>query len=308
MISIVTTMYYSSPYLKDFYLRVKDTVEKLTNDYEIIFVNDGSPDKSLDIALELQNNDNKIKVIDLSRNFGHHRAIMVGLEHTVGDYVFLIDCDLEERPEYLLQFWTELNRANNLDVVYGVQNNRKGGYFERLSGNIAYKIFNILSETKINENLCTIRLMTRRYVKALLMHPEYELNLGYIFQFTGFNQTPISIEKYSKGKTTYTLTKKVKLFVDAITSFSSFPLKLIFYFGFIISLIASMNLIYTLFRKIMFGEAVEPGWTSLILSIWFLCGIIIMFMGIVGLYISKIYNEVKRRPLGIIRKVYEKTA
>jgi putative glycosyltransferase len=307
MISIVTTMYYSSPYLNEFYLRLKNTVEKITNDYEIIFVNDGSLDKSLDSALELQNSDNKIKIIDLSKNFGHHRAIMIGLEHTVGDYVFLIDCDLEERPEYLLQFWEEINRSKDIDVVYGAQNIRKGRYFERLTGDIFYKIFNLLSETKINRNLCTIRLMTKRYVQALLLHPEYDLFLAGLFEITGFNQKSIVIEKHSKGKTTYTLNKKVKLFVDAVTSFSAFPLRLIFYIGFIICLITSMNVIHILYNKIVYGAAIEPGWTSLILSIWFLCGIIIMFMGVIGIYLSKIYIEVKRRPLGIIKKVYEKT-
>jgi putative glycosyltransferase len=308
MISIVTTMYYSSPYLKNFYLRVKNTVEKITNDYEIVFVNDGSLDESLDIVLELQNKDDKIKIIDLSRNFGHHRAIMIGLEHTVGDYVFLIDCDLEEKPECLLQFWREISSSNDIDVVYGVQNKRKGRFFEKISGDIFYKIFNLLSETKLNKNLCTIRLMTRRYVQALLLHPEYDLYLAGLFKITGFNQKSIVIEKSSRGKTTYTFNKKVKLFLDAITSFSAFPLKLIFYIGFLISLITSLYIIYTIYHKIVYGAAVEPGWTSLILSIWFLCGIIIMFMGVVGIYLSKIYVEVKRRPLGIIKKVYEKTA
>jgi putative glycosyltransferase len=307
MISIVTTMYYSAPYLKDFYLRVKSTVEKITNVYEIIFVNDGSLDKSLDIALELQNSDNNLKIIDLSRNFGHHRAIMIGLEHTVGDYVFLIDCDLEERPEDLLLFWNELNRSDDLDVVYGIQNERKGKFFERLTGDVFYKIFNLLSETKIDKNLCTVRLMTRKYVQALLLHPEYDLYLAGLFKITGFNQKSILIEKYDKGKTTYTLNKKVKLVVDAITSFSAFPLRLIFFTGFIISLMTSMNVIYTLFNKLVYGAAIEPGWTSLILSIWLLCGIIIMFMGVIGIYLSKIYIEVKRRPSGIIKKVYDKT-
>jgi putative glycosyltransferase len=307
MISIVTTMYYSSIYLKDFYLRVKNTVEEITNDYEVIFVNDGSLDQSLEIVLELQKSDNKIKIIDLSRNFGHHRAIMIGLEHAVGDYVFLIDCDLEEKPEYLLHFWEELNRSNYTDVVYGVQNKRKGRFFERISGDMFYNVFNLLSETKIDNNLCTIRLMTRRYVRALLLHPEYDLFLAGLFNITGFNQKPIVIEKFSKGKTTYTLNKKIKMFVDAVTSFSAFPLRLIFYIGFIISLVTSVTVLQTLYNKLVYGAAIEPGWTSLILSIWFLCGIIIMFMGVIGMYLSKIYIEVKRRPLGIIKKIYGKT-
>ncbi len=304
MISIVTTMYYSSPFLRDFYFRIKDTVEKITNDYEIIFVNDGSMDKSLDIVLELQSSNNKIKIIDLSRNFGHHKAIMIGLEHAIGDYVFLIDCDLEERPEYLLQFWREINESNNIDVIYGVQSKRKGKYFEKLTGYIFYKIYNILSGTKIDTNLCTIRLMTKRYVKALLLHSEYNLFLAGLFEITGFNQTSFVIEKSSNGKTTYTLNKRIKLFVDAVTSFSALPLELVFYIGLMISLITSMSIIYLLFKRIVYGTTIQSGWTSLIISIWFLCGMIIMFLGLIGIYILKIYLEVKKRPLGIIKNIY----
>lgn len=304
MISIVTTMYYSSLYLKDFYFRIKDTVERITNDYEIIFVNDGSPDKSLDIVLELQSSNNKIKIIDLSRNFGHHRAIMIGLKHSIGNYVFLIDCDLEERPEYLLQFWKEINESNDIDVIYGVQSKRKGKYFEKLTGYIFYKIYNILSGTKIHPNLCTIRLMTKRYVKALLLHSEYNLFLASLFEITGFNQASIVIEKNSNGKTTYTFKKKIKLFVDAVTSFSALPLELVFYIGFIISSITLTSIIYLLFKRIVYGTTIQPGWTSLIISIWFLCGMIIMFLGLIGIYILKIYLEVKKRPVGIIKNIY----
>ena len=304
MISIVTTMYYSSLYLRDFYFRIKDTVEKITNDYEIIFVNDGSPDKSLDVVLELQSSNNKIKIIDLSRNFGHHKAIMIGLEHAIGDYVFLIDCDLEERPEYLLQFWREINESKDIDVIYGIQSKRKGKYFEKFTGYVFYKLFNILSGTKIHKNLCTIRLMTERYVKALLLHPEYNLYLAGLFEITGFNQTSIVIVKNSNSKTTYTLNKKIKLFVDAVTSFSALPLELIFYVGFFISLITSINIIYILFKRILYGTTIQSGWTSLIISIWFLGGMMIMFLGLIGIYILKIYLEVKKRPLGIIKNIY----
>jgi putative glycosyltransferase len=304
MISIVTTMYYSSPYLKEFYLRVKSTVEKITNDYEMIFVNDGSPDNSLEVALELKNKDNKIKIVDLSKNFGHHRAILIGLEHAAGDYIFLLDCDLEEKPEYLLQFWKEINELSDTDLIYGVQNRRKGGFFEKISGSLFYKIFNTFSDTKINENVCTIRLMTRRFSRALLLHPEYDLFLEGLFQITGFKQKTIVIEKKDKGKTTYTFNKKMKMFINSIVSFSSYPLTLMFHIGFIISSITSIGILYELFRKLLLGDEIQAGWTSLILSIWLLCGIIIMFMGVIGIYLSKIYIEVKKRPLGIIRKIY----
>lgn len=131
-LSIVTTLYKSSEYIDDFYQRISIEAYKITNDYEIIFVDDGSPDESLQKAIGLYQNDSKVKVIELSRNFGHHKAIMTGLSHAVGDYVFLIDSDLEEEPELLGRFWKELHKAEEIDVVYGVQETRKGGRFEKI--------------------------------------------------------------------------------------------------------------------------------------------------------------------------------
>src|SRR5438105_104328 len=139
-LSIVTTMYYSSNYLLEFYNRTVSIVNELKLPYEFIFVDDGSPDESLFAALQLQNSDSNIKVIELSRNFGHQRAIMTGLQYASGDYVFLIDCDLEEAPELLKDFWQKIKEQTKVDVVYGVQIKRKGTWFERMSGRLFYKI------------------------------------------------------------------------------------------------------------------------------------------------------------------------
>ncbi|MCK5847885.1 MAG: glycosyltransferase family 2 protein, partial [Caldisericia bacterium] len=142
-ISVVTTMYYSSPYLKEFYKRIIEQIKLLTNNYEIIFVNDGSPDTSLEITKSLLKKDRHIKILDLSRNFGHHKAIMTGLAESNGDLVFLIDCDLEEEPELLSDFFLKMQTAS-CDVVYGIQEKRKGKWFEKLSGSLFYKCRNKL--------------------------------------------------------------------------------------------------------------------------------------------------------------------
>ena len=139
-LSVVTTMYYSRNYLQEFYNRTIEVLKKLNLDYELIFVDDGSPDDSLLVALQLQRSDSKITIIELSRNYGHQRAIMTGLQHTEGEFVYLIDCDLEEAPELLSGFWEALNAETSLDVVYGVQIKRKGNWFERFSGGLFYKI------------------------------------------------------------------------------------------------------------------------------------------------------------------------
>ena len=150
-LSIVTTLYKSSKYVDEFYERISKEAQKITNDYELIFVDDGSPDDSLEKAITLYQKNEKVRIIELSRNFGHHKAIMTGLSHAQGDFVFLIDVDLEERPELLSEFWHELQNDEGLDLVYGVQEKRKGRLFERVSGYFYYKLINHLSDIKFLE-------------------------------------------------------------------------------------------------------------------------------------------------------------
>ncbi|WP_200888950.1 glycosyltransferase family 2 protein [Aphanizomenon flos-aquae] len=181
-LSIVTTLYYSAPYIPEFYQRVSTEAQKLTDDYEIVFVNDGSPDDSLDIAVKLHQEDRRIRVIDLSRNFGHHKAIMTGLSYARGKLIFLLDSDLEEEPE-LLSLFHEHYQSSDVDVVYGVQKVRKGNIFEKITGEIFYKFFNLISSYPVPANLITARLMSQRYVKALVDHKDKEIffswTLGY---------------------------------------------------------------------------------------------------------------------------------
>ena len=160
-------------------------------DYEIVLVNDGSPDASLDIALDLLSRDARVRVVDLARNFGHHRAMMTGLAQARGERVFLIDADLEEDPELLTSF-TEIMRTTGADVIHGVQQARRGGWVERAGGWLFFKIFNALSNTRIPENLITVRLMTRRYVSALVSHREREMIIAGLWAITGFLQIPVA--------------------------------------------------------------------------------------------------------------------
>jgi len=302
MLSIVTTMYNSAPFLEEFYERVSKTAQKITDDFEIIFVNDGSPDNSLDIAVSLHEKDNHVIVVDLSRNFGHHRAMMTGLGYAKGEKVFLIDCDLEEEPELLGSFNEKLSDSD-CDVVYGVQESRKGGAFERISGNIFYTLFNRLSGIRIPHNPVTARLMSGRYVKSLLLYRERELFLVGIWHITGYHQEPFVIKKLSREGTNYSLRKKVTLAINAITSFSDKPLIFIFYTGIVISSISALYILYLFIRKMFSGVAIS-GWTSLIVSVWFLGGLTIFFIGVIGIYLSRIFVETKQRPYAIIRAVY----
>lgn len=302
-LSIVATLYHSSRHVVEFYQRASVSAKKLVGEeYEIVLVNDGSPDNSLELAVQLTEQDKHVIVIDLSRNFGHHKAMMTGLSHARGDLVFLIDSDLEEEPEWLLSFDEQMNREK-CDVVFGIQGKRKGGWFERWSGEWFYLTFNLLTRLDLPANIVTARLMIRPYIEALLMHKEREILIAGLWHITGFNQKSQIVKKLSFSKSTYSLHRKITILVNAITSFSNIPLIGIFYIGTVISSIA---LIYISFLIINWWILSTPlsGWTSLVASIWLLGGMTISFIGVVGIYLAKIFSETKQRPYTIVRKIY----
>jgi putative glycosyltransferase len=304
-LSIVATLYRSAPHLEEFHARARHAASQLTSDYEIVFVHDGSPDDSLAVALGLLERDERVRVIDLARNFGHHKAMMTGLAHARGDLVFLIDSDLEEDPELLVTFADTMRTAGS-DVVYGVQRGRRGSLFERWSGKLFFALFNLLSDCPIPENLVTVRLMTRRYVSALVAHGERETVIAGLWALTGFEQIPIGVTKHARSATTYSFRHKVSVLVNSITSFSARPLEFIFYLGLAIGVLASAAAAYLVVRRMFFGILL-PGWPSLIVSVWLLGGLILACLGIIGIYLSKIFIETKQRPYTIVRNVYERT-
>ncbi|MDG6777363.1 glycosyltransferase family 2 protein [Thiomicrorhabdus sp. zzn3] len=302
-LSVVGTLYYSEKYIEEFCSRVsRESRSLFGDDYEIILVNDGSPDNSLNIAKEAAKKDCHIKVVDLSKNFGHYKAIMTGLEFAEGDLVFLLDTDLEEQPEWLSVFYERM-RETASDVIYGVQGERKGGLFEKVSGKFFYKLFNFLSKVKIPENSVTARLMTSSYKKSLLQFKEQELFLFGVFELAGFKQLPYTVKKLQASPTTYSLSRKFSIFFNGLTSFSAYPLKMIFLFGFSISLISFLYFLFILFNWFMYEKPIQ-GWTSIILSIWFFGGIITLSIGVIGIYLSKIFIEVKNRPYTIVKSFY----
>lgn len=305
-LSIVATLYQSAPHIHEFHQRASAVAQELVgDDYEIVLVNDGSPDNSLDLAIRLAENDGHLVVVDLSRNFGHHKAMLTGLSHAKGEQVFLIDSDLEEEPEWLIEFERQIER-DSCDVVYGVQSKRKGGWFERLSGWLFYKLFNLLTDTKVPANMVTARLMTRRYLDALLLHEERALSIGGLYVITGFQQSPVTVQKHNRSESTYSFGHKMAVMIDSVTSFSNRPLISIFYIGFIILFVAGVNVIYLILNWTLYAS-VPSGYTSVMASIWLLGGLIIMLIGIVGIYLSKVFTETKQRPTSIVRQIYSKS-
>lgn len=302
-LSIISTLFRSSQHIDEFYRRVSESAKSYSGvDYEIILVNDGSPDDCLAKALTYHIADSHVIVIDLSRNFGHHQAMVTGLQHSKGDKVFLIDSDLEEEPEWLADFAEQMEKED-CDVVYGIQEKRKGDWYERWTGNLFYWIFNKLSRIKMPENWVTARLMTRKYVDALLLHRERELSIGGLYLLAGFEQHPHVITKHATSKTTYNLSRKIAVLVNTISSLSDKPLVGIFYIGVIIFLVAALYVFYLVLKWFLLSTPIS-GWTSVIASIWLLGGLTISFLGIIGIYLSKVFLESKQRPLTIVKKVY----
>jgi putative glycosyltransferase len=300
-ISVVSTLYKSAPYIREFVERVRAELKKLTDDYEIILVDDGSPDDSLQSALTLLPTEPPLKVIELSRNFGHHKAIMTGLEHASGDLVFLIDVDLEEPPELLGEFLPTL-RDEGLDVVFGLQKARKGRLIERFGGHLAWKFVNLFLPVKIPHSHSTVRLMTRDYVNALVRHKENKTAIGGLWVMTGFKQKGVNFEKGSRGQTSYGMGKRLVALLDSITSFSELPLFIVFFIGCAVIFVSMVTGAFLIIRRLN-GHLLE-GWASTIVLISFFGGLAVFSIGVVGLYVSRIFIETKGRPYTLIRKIH----
>ena len=301
-ISIVTALYNSADYVDEFVERCTKAAVQITDDYEIILVNDCSPDDSLRRAVKLYENDPHVVVIDLSRNFGQHKANWTGLSHATGDYVFLIEADLEELPEWLNDFYDELIASDSADVVFGLQQGRKGGWVERVTGDLFYKTFNLFSQIKIPANHITVRLMSARYVRAFISHQERDLFVGGVYELAGFEQKPFTVTKLSHSETTYSLGRKLTLLVNAIVSFSALPLWLIFWIGILVSF-SAFGVISWVVIKWVLGTPQE-GWASLIASIWAVGGLIMASVGTIGIYLKKVMAEIKAQPYTIIKHIY----
>jgi len=302
-LSIVATLYKSAPHLAEFHARASEAAKRFADeDYEIVLVNDGSPDNSLDLAIELTHADPHTVVVDLSRNFGHHKAMMAGLAQARGERIFLIDSDLEEEPEWLANFAVTM-AEEAADVVYGVQDVRKGNRFERWSGELYYTVFNYLANIDHPRNIVTARLMSRRYLDALLQFREREMVISCLWVITGYKQCAKVVKKHSASATTYNLARKIEHATNSITSFSEVPLRMIFYTGLIIFAGALLYAGYLVFHKLVLATPMD-GWTSVMVSIWLLGGLIISFVGLIGIYLAKVFSETKQRPSTIVRAIH----
>lgn len=306
-LSIVTTLYRSLPFLEKFIQDSIQAIEQLQiSNYELIFVNDGSPDTSIDFLIEKQKTIHEIVIIDLSRNFGHHHAILAGLSEAKGERVFLIDNDLEVSPFFLVDCYKEMETTPDLDVVYGLQKERKGAFIEKFGGMVFWWVINKFSEVKIPKNITTERLMSKQYVQNLLSMGDANLFLGGMMHWVGFQQKGIFTQKgIREGDSTYSTKKRIELMIHAVTSFSGKPLTYLFNIGCLITVLSTIGSILLLLQKIIYGNEVQLGWTSIVVLNFLILGILSTALGLIGMYLFKVYKQVQSRPQFIIKSRIE---
>ena len=303
-ISIVIPCYNEELIIADFHERLTSVLKIDTNfNYKIIYINDGSSDKTEEILKKFYDKDKRVNIISFTRNFGHQNALFAGLEHSLSDATITIDADLQDPPELipeLLKIW-----KNGIDIVYAVRTERKGeSLFKKITAKIFYNLINKLSDFNIPLNTGDFRLMDKKVVSLLTSFPEKNKYFRGLSVWTGFSQAPCYFirEKRSKGETKYPLNKMIKFATDAIISFSDKPLRIISKIGFITFILSFIGIIYSLFRKFS-GYAVE-GYTLMFVSIMFLGGIQLLSLGLLGEYISRIFSEIKKRPDYIIKQKF----
>lgn len=282
--------------------RLVNTVTTISNNYELIFVNDGSKDNSLSILKDLSSKFNQVKYIDFSKNFGHQIAVFAGLEYATGNAIVIIDADLQDPPELIKDLYAKL--LLGYDVVFAQREQRLGeSWHKLLTAKIYYRVLNRLSEVNIPLDTGDFRIITKKVRNIIVSMPEHNKFLRGQIAWTGFNQTSILYKREERyaGTTNYPYSKMFKFAFDGITSFSNLPLRLATYLGFIVSFVTFLLIIYTLYQKYFKNDVVQ-GWSSLMISILFIGGVQLICLGIIGEYLGRILDNVKKRPLYIVKE------
>lgn len=304
-ISVVIPMYYEEEVAHLCYDRVSTVLKSLSDkyEYEIIFVNDGSKDKTLKILKDIANNDKCVKVISFSRNFGHQAAVTAGIKYITGDAIVIMDADLQDPPELIpdmLKLWEEGN-----EVIYGKRKTRKGeSAFKLLTAKMFYTFLNSMSEVEIPKNTGDFRLVDRKVIDVINSLPEHNKFLRGLFSWVGFEQKAFLYDRPERklGTTKYPFKKMFKLASDGILSFSTKPMKIVGGLGVISILFSIAVLIYSLCSYFGQWNNLTPGWTSIMVCITFFAGVQLLSLWVLSEYISRIYDESKGRPEYIIKE------
>ena len=299
-ISVVSPVYRGEKMVEELVRRNMESVSTITNDYEIILVNDASPDNSWDEIVKQCAQNPKVKGINLSRNFGQHYAITAGLHYAKGDWVVVMDCDLQDRPEEIPNLYKKAQEG--FDVVYARRALRKDGVLKKASSRWFHRVFKWLSGLKSDSTIANFGIYKRCVIDEFNKMPEKARSFPSLVQYLGFKDAAIDVEHAlrAEGKSSYNLRKLLKLSFDVIVSNSNKPLWMAVALGFGMAALSFLLALYNIIAKWM-GIIRVPGYTTTIFSIWFVGGLVLCVMGILGLYIGKIFDQVKGRQLFIVR-------
>ena len=299
-LSVIIPIYNEEANLPILYQRLTDVAKALGVTYELIFINDGSKDRSAEMLIDLSRNDSHCRYIILSRNFGHQIAVSAGLDRAKGKRVVIIDADLQDPPELIEQLWQKMDEG--FEVVYAKRRKRPGeSWMKLLTAKVFYRLLASITSVSIPVDTGDFRLMDAKVVQYLKQMPEQHKFLRGQISWIGFRQTYVEYDRQTRagGVTGYTYAKMLRFALDGITSFSDFPLKLATIMGFTISGVAFLMLLYALYGKLISQSTVD-GWASIIVSILFLGGVQLLTIGIIGEYIGRLSQNVKNRPLYLV--------
>lgn len=298
-ISFVLPVFDEATNLQPFHEKLLEATTALRGRYdlEFIFVNDGSRDDSLQRLRELHSSDERVRVLSLSRNFGHQMAVTAGLDHASGSAVVVMDTDLQDPPSVVLDLVDRWE--NGADVVYAQRRSRQDTLFKRTTADVYYRLLSRLSAFEIPRNTGDFRLMDRRVVNELRKHREHNRYIRGLVASVGFRQEAVLFDRDARlsGRSGYPLTKMVKFAVDGIVGFSTVPLQLISRLGFVMAGLATIGMLYVVGLKLLSPGSTVPGWAFVTAAMFFLGGIQLLMLGVLGTYIGRIYTEVQNRPL-----------
>ncbi|PDO10076.1 MAG: glycosyltransferase [Candidatus Reconcilbacillus cellulovorans] len=300
--SVIVPVYNEEEVIEQTYLRLRDVMNRLGEPYELLFVNDGSRDRSAEILERICRSDPNVRMLDFSRNFGHQIAITAGMDHARGDAVVIIDADLQDPPEIILQMIDKWRQG--YDVVYGKRIKRKGEtWFKKATAHIFYRLLRSMTSVDIPVDTGDFRLMDRKVVDVMRCLKERNRFVRGLVSWVGFRQTAVEYvrEERFAGETKYPLKKMIKFALDAITSFSYKPLRFATYIGFLLSLFSFLYLAVVVVQRLL-TRTTAPGWASIVAINLLFNGIVLLMLGVMGEYIGRIYDESKGRPLYVLRR------
>lgn len=302
LISFIFPVYNNESSLEPLYTQVKKVIVSLPNNYsyEFVFVIDGSPDNSIEVLRGLVKKDSNVKVLSLSRNFGHQAAVSAGIDYVSGDATIIMDSDLQDPPSVcadLIKKWEE-----GYQVVYAQRRTRKDTFLKKLTANAYYRTLSYLSSVDIPRNTGDFRLVDSKVIEVVRQMKEHNRFLRGMFSYTGFRQVAVKFDRHARheGKSEYTLKKMLKLAKDGIFGFSEVPLQLVTRLGFCVSFLSVIGIIYAITLKVFWPHVAVPGWTLIVVAIFFTSGVQLLMLGVLGEYIGRIYSEVRNRPNYIV--------